>query len=344
MDRGKEQGENDFLSSVMRIKKGLGEYSSIGIMVTDKEEINSSNFNRSVGVDGNFRFWKNFSLDFQGIQTYNTQEESSDQGGGFYSKFKYGYSSSKGGIGLSTWNKFLSPDFQADLGFFQRNNVIEAGGDLNGSLLIRKPSIFSLGSDINHSRIYTYEDNLLTDNAIQYTFIINPSPKDSLSFSIERHVERFADIDFSKDRLYFKSSLESIEQIQGGGSISIGDEISYDIEDPFLGSSIRWDIWVLIKPTIFSQLEFALSQSQFFDTQDNEVFNLVIPYAVARYQVNRFLSFRGIIQYHSIRKEFDTYVAANYTYQPGTSFFLGYKQIGDGKPLFFSKLSWRFGV
>ncbi len=78
-------------------------------------------------------------------------------------------------------------------------------------------------------------------------------------------------------------------------------------------------------PTPNIHFELNLTYSDFTRSSDKvKEYDYLIIRSRNTYQVNRYLFFRGIVEYNSFRKEIMTDLLASFTYIPGTVIHLGY--------------------
>jgi hypothetical protein len=99
----------------------------------------------------------------------------------------------------------------------------------------------------------------------------------------------------------------------------------YYSEDPFQGISNRVTGSLIYQPSQKLNFEASLVYSDFTRDSDGErLYDYPIYRGKLTYQLNRYLFFRGILEYNRYYDELLTDLLASFTYIPGTVFHLGY--------------------
>jgi hypothetical protein len=103
-----------------------------------------------------------------------------------------------------------------------------------------------------------------------------------------------------------------------------GSSIYYDPEDPFLGWSNIYGIFVEFKPSKRLRLGVEFTKQTFLKKRGGD---LVFDYNVIRtrttYQLSKALSLRAIVDYNHFYKELYGSFLISFVLRPGTVFFLG---------------------
>ena len=119
------------------------------------------------------------------------------------------------------------------------------------------------------------------------------------------------------------------KQLYLRGSYFRGRSIRY-VADPYQGRGSTFSGSVIYKPSERFDLTASLTYADFtrLSTGEREY-----DYAIWRgrltYQTNKYLFFRGIVEYNAFRKEMLTDLLASFTYIPGTVIQLGYGSLYD---------------
>jgi hypothetical protein len=131
-----------------------------------------------------------------------------------------------------------------------------------------------------------------------------------------------------------KASMASRDTIQSDdfvclqlsieGSASHGAAIYY-ASQPFAGRSTRASASVVYQPSEQWSETLSIAYASFDRTADGtRVYNYGIFRSRTTFQPNRFLLFRGIVEYNSFRRQLLTDFLASFTYIPGTVVHAGY--------------------
>lgn len=126
------------------------------------------------------------------------------------------------------------------------------------------------------------------------------------------------------------SGMRIIAQSQLSKQFSIHTSYQYRnkiryVLNPYPGSGQDISAEAVYLPTPNIHLELGLTYSDFTRRSSRiKEYNYLILRSRNTYQVNRYLFFRGIVEYNSFRKEILADLLASFTYIPGTVIHLGY--------------------
>ncbi len=102
-------------------------------------------------------------------------------------------------------------------------------------------------------------------------------------------------------------------------------EIYYDPATPYQGNNDRVSASIIYQPSEQFEANGTLSYSGFYrDSNDQEIYTYLISRLKLTYQWNKFLFFRGIVEYNEYKEQLLTDFLASFTYIPGTVMYLGY--------------------
>jgi hypothetical protein len=106
-------------------------------------------------------------------------------------------------------------------------------------------------------------------------------------------------------------------------SARTGKAIYYSV--PYQGTSSRLSASTTLQPSEQLRADLSLVYSTFHrDSDDLKIYEYPISRAKLTYQLNKYLFFRGIVEYNNFRKQMLSDFLASFTYIPGTVVHLGY--------------------
>jgi hypothetical protein len=124
-------------------------------------------------------------------------------------------------------------------------------------------------------------------------------------------------------------STQLVKQFRVQASFGLGDAIYY-ADDPYAGRRVTGALTLVYQPAEQWAETLTVSYARMTRTSDS---SRLYDYAIARsrttFQVNRFLFFRGILEYNSFRRQLVTDLLASFTYIPGTVLHGGYGSLYD---------------
>jgi hypothetical protein len=136
-----QQQEKDLSPSTnftaLRLRRDILANSDVGVMFLNKEP-QGTNYNRGIGADVNFRFFRDLTLNFAGAKSATPEERLPGSGDDWYSKSSFGY---RGDV----WEtrgmyQTIGARFNDEMGFVPRVGVDNAEGYLGAHLRFKKYS------------------------------------------------------------------------------------------------------------------------------------------------------------------------------------------------------------
>ena len=123
--------------TALRLRRDILRNSDIGMMFLNKEP-SGDHYNRGLGADVNFRFFRDLTLNFAGAKSATPQEKLPGTGDDWYSKSSYGY---RGNVWESRFMyQTIGSRFNDEMGFVPRVGVDNAEGYLGAHLRFKKYS------------------------------------------------------------------------------------------------------------------------------------------------------------------------------------------------------------
>jgi hypothetical protein len=121
-----------------------------------------------------------------------------------------------------------------------------------------------------------------------------------------------------------QASSQVSKQLSLRGQFRRGQGIRY-VEDPYQGYGSQATASVVYQPSEQFNLTVNLSYADFYRQATREKdFDYKILRGRLTYQLNRYLFFRGILEYNSYKSQLISDLLASFTYIPGTVVQVGY--------------------
>ncbi|OGU61886.1 MAG: hypothetical protein A2V66_13525, partial [Ignavibacteria bacterium RBG_13_36_8] len=322
-------GENYVHVPFIRYKQALSGDGFIGGVAASREFKNSAN--RVGGLDAFIRITDSSTLELHGVMTQTKIDSIKFNETGHSLGLKY--SGGSRDFDYEFTLRDIAKDFQVDMGYVQRNGVSL------GTILLR-PKIYPSWEFIQridaevfiaHTRDKFF-DMWETFNHVSLYAIMGGRYQIKVKYSYSTEIflgERFKTGGFHvqvtgqfRNNLYASVLWRNI------------DAIYYD-NDPFQGHSNRFSANLIYEPSDQFHAEANFIFNDFYRKSDDEK---IYDYPLARikltYQMNKYLFFRGIVEYNEYKKQLLTDFLASFTYIPGTVIHLGYGSM-------YEKLEWQ---
>ncbi len=327
---------------VARVAHDLGRYSSVGMIYTDREYLNS--FNRLGGFDYQWRFKQKWTMTGQGITSATENTDSTTQSGNsFRQKLSYSGSNLYANINYND----TGAGFLDSVGFFRRPDVRESNSYVkytwrpNGKLLLS-----------HNFSIYTEQDwdhtGLPLDSVLDFSYNLQFNRDTSFSPFLNVSNDRLRPSDYSAltQNVEYRSQTAGVDfytspvpQFAFSASGYAGQTVNYNPPTNLPPQPVNVqsaNMGLDVKPL----LDLDLQNSYQFDRFRSPGSTLIAydnHQVVERWnlQVNKALSVRLIgiyqatlpnAQYTSLQNTKNLYGNALITYMPhpGTAFYLGY--------------------
>ena len=311
--------DNNALFNIFRMKADLFKESYVGFSLSDKE-IDGS-YNRVAGIDGQLKFNNKFFITFQaaGSKTKFEKRET-DVVPALYAQFSY-FSKY---VGAGAWWKSLHPDFEASSGFVNRVDYKSYGVFSYFSTYPQKQYLNQITLSLSAGIRDSYFADIVQDRWARANLQFRFTEFNQLYVTYENEMERYEGLDFHKNSLSIEGQNNLIKWMPFGLFFQTGSSIYYDPEDPFLGWSNTYGIFVELKPNKRVRLGMEITKQTFWEKWGGD---LVFDYNVIRtrttYQISKTLSFRAIVDYNHFYKKIYGSLLISYVLRPGTVFFLG---------------------
>jgi hypothetical protein len=308
------------LFPILRYKRTLDDDSYIGGIYAGIEL--KDGFNRLGGIDGAWRVNESATLEYHGLLSRTKDTSSAAENAGRSLALRYFYNTRNVDYDFSVVD--ISDNFAANMGYVARTGVLQLAA-------LAKPKIYP------ESGLFRRVDVEL--------FCGQTEDRPSGLWETSNHISALGVLPGSLSVLaqYTYSTEIFLAQrfrtggylISGGGqwtkqmSVSVVfrkmKEIYYDPATPYQGNNDRVSASIIYQPSEQFEANGTLSYSGFYrESNDQEIYTYLISRLKLTYQWNKFLFFRGIVEYNEYKEQLLTDFLASFTYIPGTVMYLGY--------------------
>ena len=323
-----EDPDNNAHFGIFRYKRALAKDSFIGGFFTGRER--TSGFNRVFGLDGQIRLNKSslFGYHFFGSQT--KADESSTQEGGHALGLHYFHNTRNWILQLGLQD--IGEDFQTETGYITRTGLTRFRSGLMRMFYPKSGIIRRIDPMIHSNQIRDKFSNLYeTYNSLDLRLLLLKDS--SLLFGARYATEVFLDEKFNRSGARIIASSQFTKQLFFRLTYNYGKKIRY-ADNPYQGSGNDASASMTYLPWKKLHLSLSIIYSDF--TRDSDSVN-EYDYTIVRsrstFQVNKYIFFRGIVEYNSFREQWVTDFLASFTYIPGTVIYIGYGSL-------YEKIQW----
>ncbi|MDH5405477.1 MAG: carbohydrate binding family 9 domain-containing protein [Candidatus Aminicenantes bacterium] len=316
---GGDSRDDNALFNIFRMKTDVFQESYLGFSMADKE-IDGS-YNRVAGVDGQFKFKNKYFFSFQALASKTKSgEEDTSAAPALYGNFLY---YTKHWVAGVNW-KAIHPDFEASSGFVNRVDYKRMGAFTSFRTFPEKKYLNVVYFNLSAGNMNAYNENIMTDKWAEAEVNFEFTQFSRLYVSFQNYMERYGGINFHKNSFTLNGSTNLIGWLPFEFYFRTGDNISYDSDDPFLGWSNTYGVFLNFKPSNRLQMGFDLSKNTFYEERGGkQLWDYNIIRQRTTYQISKTLSLRAIIDYNHYYKKIYNSFLVSYILRPGTVFFLG---------------------
>jgi hypothetical protein len=324
-------GEKYAHFSILRYKRALGQDGFLGGFFTGRTQGKTSNV--VAGTDGQFRLNPSSFLGYHVFLSQTKPEGPPQKMNGYASSLHYEYQTRN--LFLRLGFQDISKDFITEVGYVTRTGITRFRAGImpmiypGSSLILRiDPVVHSYQVRDKFSGLYE------TDNSFDLRFIL---PRNS-SFMIggSYATEVFLGERFGRNTFRMTATTQFTKQLFLNLTFKYGKKIRY-IQTPYQGNGSDVSATMSYLPSEKLHFDLNLTYSDFFRSADSrKEYDYGIFWGRTTYQVNKYLFFRGIVEYNSFWKRLITDFLASFTYIPGTVIHFGYGSL-------YEKIEWRDG-
>jgi hypothetical protein len=312
------------LFSILRYKRSLKQDGYIGAFYTGRDLKNR--YNRVIGPDGMIRLTQSSMLGFSLFHSETRTDDLEEKKSGNAFCLDYAYDTRKLGIDLTF--ESLSKDFDTQAGYLTRTGITRLAGVIQPKFypdtkVVRRisPSLALI-----HAKDHFY--NLFEmRNVLSLNTLLFENLRATLSYEYANEV--FLAQKFDTSRLVLTTRSQVSKQLSFVVLYARGNMIYYS-DDPYQGKGSNATLNLTYQPLEKLNSEFSLRYADFFRKVDSQkIYDYTILREKLTYQFNKYLFFRGIVEYNSYRKKLLVDFLASFTYIPGTVIQLGYGSLHE---------------
>jgi len=314
--------------AVLRYKRAVGSDGYLGAFYTGREYGGGSN--QVAGLDGQIRLTKSSQIGFHGFGSWTRPETGEGPTAGTAKGLALGanYLYDTRNLGISLLFYDVLEDFRTDAGYLTRPGVAGLVASVSPRLYPKSRVFRKIIPNLSLAVSKDLPSGLFeTNDAIGLTVLL---PGNTTVQALGRYAtEVFLDQRFDTSGGLVRVVSQVTKQFYLSGQISRSNSIRY-VAEPYQGVSNRFAGGITYKPSEKFDLTGSLTFSDFFRRSTGEK---EYDYAIWRgrltYQLNKYLFFRGVVEYNTYRRELLTDLLASFTYIPGTVLQLGYGSLYD---------------
>jgi len=314
--------------SIFRYKRALAKDSFIGGFYTGRER--ESGFNRVLGTDGQIRINQSSIFGYHFFMSQTKLEKKSQKDNGYALGLHYFYMTRD--LVLMLGLQDIAEDFRPETGYITRTGLTRLRSGILRMFYPKSKIIRRIDPMIHSFQIRDKFSNLYeTFNSFDLRFILL---RDSMIlFGYRYATEVFLEKKFNISRARIIASSQFTKQLYFSLHYNYGKKIRY-IADPYQGSGNDASATITYLPSEKLHLNLSLIYSDFYRDSDSvKEYDYTIIRSRNTYQMNKYLFFRGIVEYNSFRKRLMTDFLASFTYIPGTVIHIGYGSL-------YEKIEW----
>jgi len=332
MDRLSSDAQDQYAHfGIVRYKRSLSNDSFIGGFYTGRER--TSGYNRVYGADGQIRITQSSTFGFHIFNSNTHKDDDQAKTSGHTLGLDYNYMTRDWIVALGFMD--IDRDFNTETGFITRTGLTRLRtGALK--MFYPKSGIIKRIDTMIHSyqtydRIY---DLFETMNMIDGALILARSSRILTGYRYSTEI--FLGRRFNTNRFRLIAGGQLTNKFRIDLVYYYGNKIRYAAE-PYQGKGNDAQVTLRYLPLDKLHFDFSLAYSDLHRSSDSQkIFDYLISRGRLTYQVNKYLFFRGILEYNSFHKSLLTDLLASFTYIPGTVIHIGYGS-------FFEKIQWENG-
>ena len=305
--------------SILRYKRALSEDSYLGAFFTSRDL--KSHSNRLVGPDGQIRLSPSSILGFHLFYSQNKDDVESDNFSGHSLGLDYLYATRR--LDISFGIKEISKNFDTETGYLTRTGLALINASATPKFYPNSKVLQRIDTVIYSSQLKDQFSNIWeTNNALLLNFLFLRSTR--LALTANNSTEVYLDEKFNTSGWRVSGLSQFTKQFYLRLAYNYGKSIYYS-EDPYQGKGSRASGQIIIQPSEKINLSVNLTYTDFFRDSDSlKIYDYTILRTRLTYQMNKYLTFRGIMEYNDYNKTLYTDFLVSFLYIPGTVIHLGY--------------------
>jgi len=305
--------------SILRFKRALSEDSYLGAFFTSRDLKNHSN--RLAGPDGQIRLSPSSVLGFHLFYSQTRDDAESDSVNGHALGLDYLYATRRMDINLAV--KEISKNFNTETGYLTRTGLAMLTASVTPKIYPDSSLLQRIDTTLYSSQLRDqFSEIWETYNALFINFFLLRSTRISLNANYSTEV--FLDEKFDTSGWNVVGLSQFTKQFNLRLSYSYGKSIYYS-QDPYQGKGTRASGQLILQPSEKVDLRVNLTYADFIrDPDSQKIYDYTILRTRLTYQMNKYLTFRGVVEYNDYRKTLLTDFLVSFLYIPGTVIHLGY--------------------
>ncbi len=305
--------------SIARYRRTLRGDGYIGAFFTDREW--GGHFNRVAGPDGQFRLSQAALLSFHALGSSTGGEGEPGRRNGLAAGLDLLYDTRN--LRVDVLFQDISADFQTESGYLTRTGFLQAGFSVSPFFYPKSEILKKITPTLSSLQLRDEPSGLWeTYNSLALNFTLVRSSRITLGaiYSTEVYLgERF-----DTSGWMVQATSQITNQIFFRIVFRDQKAIRYTAE-PYQGYGRNALASLIYQPSQKIDWELDLTYADFFrETTSERIYDYMIIRNRLTYQVNKYLFFRGIVEYNDYYKRLLTDLLASFTYIPGTVLHVGY--------------------
>jgi hypothetical protein len=309
---------------ILRYKRSVGRDGYLGAFSTGRTY--AGGFNEVAGADGQIRLTKASQLSFHGFGSWTRREADGTADPGFALGAEYLYDTRDLGINVTYYD--ISERFETDTGYLIRQGV--AGLDASVSPRFYPKSRFfrKITPILSGAAIKDLPSGLFETTDILSVAVLLPG-NTTVQMLGRYSTEIYLAERFDTSGLQAQVASQVTKAFSVRAVYAWANAIRY-VAEPYQGTGNRVTGSLSYKPSERFDLTGSLTYADFTPRSTGEQ---EYDYAIWRgrlsYQPNKYLTFRGIVEYNTYYRQMLTDLLASFVYIPGTVLQLGYGSLYD---------------
>jgi len=313
---------------IFRYKRAIAQDGFLGAFYTGRER--TSGYNRVLGVDGLVRLTPSALFGYHLFVSQTKLDETSTRDDGHALGLDYYYLTRDWMIRLGLQD--IGEDFRTETGYVTRTGLTRFRSGFSRMFYPKSKLVRRIDPMFRSTQILDRFSGLYeTFNSLDLRLLF---PRDSfILFGGRYATEVFSGERFNISAARFIGTSQFTKQLYFYLTYSYGKKIRY-VADPYQGSGNSASATVIYQPAEKLNLALSLTYTDFYRDSDSvKEYDYTIIRSRNTFQVNKYLFFRGIVEYNAFRKTLLTDFLASFTYIPGTVIHVGYGS-------FYERIQW----
>lgn len=316
---------------IFRYKRSLAKDGFIGGFYTGRER--KSGFNRVLGLDGQLRLTSSSLFGYHFFRSQGKTDNGVSKDSGHALGLHYFYNTRDWVLMLGLQD--IAPDFRTETGYITRTGITRFRSGLLRMLYPKSKIIRRIDPMIHSFHIRDkFSDLYETQTSFDLRLLMSKSSYFMVGYRYSNEI--FIEDRFNICRVRCIAASQLTKKFFLSLSYNYGKKIRY-VAAPYQGRGNDASAIINYLPSEKLHLDLSLIYSDF--TRDSDSVK-EYDYAILRsrntFQFNKYLFFRGIIEYNSFRKRLLTDLLASFTYIPGTVIHVGYGSL-------YERIKWEEG-